>query len=89
MTSSPLYDIIEQTINKETVYDHELFKSLKSNPTYGVIQECNKLGNNSEATQSGYNDAIQPNPSCSANSKSSRVIYEDLDGYVKTDFNNL
>ena len=76
MTSNPPYDIIKQTIKEEIVYDYELFKSLKTNPSYEVIQKSNRLDNNSDnaATRSGCNDAIQPNPSCSANSKSFRVI---------------
>ena len=87
MTSNPPYDIIKQTIKEEIVYDYELFKSLKTNPSYEVIQKSNRLDNNSDnvATQSGCNDATQPNPSCSANSKSSRVIHEDQDGYVEID----
>ena len=90
MTSNPSYDIIKHTIKDEIVYDHELFKSSKANPSYGVIQEYNRLGNNSDnaATRSGCNDAIQPNPSYNANSQSSREIYEDQDGYVKTDLND-
>ena len=89
MTSNPSYDIIKQTIKDEIVYDHELFKSSNANPSYGVIQEYNRSSNNSDnAAQLRCNDAIQPNPSYSANSQSSRGVYEDQDGYVKTDLND-
>ena len=90
MTSSPSYNIIKHTIKEEIVYDHELFKTLTSNPLYAVVQERNRLDNNSDnaATQSGCNDAIQPIPFYGANSKSSREIYEDRDGYVKTYLND-
>ena len=70
------------------MYDYELFKSLETNPSYEMIHEYNRLCHNSDnAVQSGCNDATQPNPSCSGNLTSCRVIYEDLDGYVKTDLN--
>ena len=84
MTTNPSFDIIK---HKEIVYDHELFKSLKANPSYGVIQQYNRLGNNGDnaATRSGCNDAIQP---YSVSSKLSREIYEDQDGYVITDSND-
>ena len=52
MTSNPSYDI-----TKEIVYDHELFKSSKTNPSYGIIQEYNRLVYNSDnAVQSPCND---------------------------------
>ena len=86
MIPNPSYDIIKQTIKEEIVYDHELFNYLKTNPSYAVIQQYNKLDNNSDnAAQSGCNDAIQLNTSYSANS---REIYEDQDGYVITDLND-
>ena len=86
ITSNPSYDIIKQTIKEEIVYDSELFTSSETNPSYEMIQEYNRLGNNSDnAVQSGCNDATQPNSSCSGTSKSSREMYEDQDGYVKTD----
>ena len=90
MTSNPSYDIIKQTIKEEIVYDSELFKSSETNPSYGMIQEYNRLCHNSDnAVQSGCNDATQPNPSSSADSQSSTVIYEGLDGYIKTDLNDI
>ena len=87
MTSNPYYDTIKQNIKEEIVYDYELFKSLETNPSYEMIHEYNRLCHNSDnAVQSGCNDTTQPNPSCSGNLTSCRVIYEDLHGYVKTDF---
>ena len=86
MTSNPSYDIIKRTIKEEIVYDCELFKSSETNPSYEMIHEHNRLCHNSDnAVQSGCNDATLPNPSCSGNLKSSREMYEDQDGYVKTD----
>ena len=86
MTSNPSYDIIKQTTKEEIVYDCELFKSLETNPSYEMIHEYNRLCHNSDnAVQSRCNDATQPNPFCSGTSKSSKAMYEDLDGYVKTD----
>ena len=85
MTSDSSYDIINQI-----VYDFELFTSSDTNPSYGVIQEYNRLvHNNDNAVQSQYNDATQPNPSYSGNSPSSVVLYEGLDGYIKTDLNGV
>ena len=90
MTSNPSYDIIKQTIKEEIVYDRELFKSSETNPSYGMIQEYNRLCHNSDnAVQSRCNDATQPNSSCSGTSKSSREMYEDQDGYVKTDLTDV
>ena len=40
MTSNPPYDIIKQTIKEEIMYDYELVKSLKTNPSYEVIQKA-------------------------------------------------
>ena len=72
------------------MYDYELFKSSDTNPSYGVIQEYNKLVHNSDnAVQSQYNEATQPNPSYSGNSQSSVVLYEGQDGYIKTDLNGV
>ena len=86
ITSNPSYNIIKQTIKKEIIYDCELFKSSETNPSYEMIHEYNRLCHNSDnAVQAWCNDTTQPNPSCSGTSKSSKAMYEDLDGYVKTD----
>ena len=80
MTSNSSYDI-----TKEIVYDHELFKSSNTNPSYG---EYNRLVYNSDnAVQSWCTGATLPNPFYSDNSQSSTVIYEDPDDYIKTDLN--
>ena len=85
MTSDSSYDTINQI-----VYDYELFKSSETNPSYGMIQEYDRLVHNSDnAVQSQCNDATQPNPSYSGNSQSSVVLYEGMDGYIKTDLTGV
>ena len=80
MTSDSCYDTINQI-----VYDYELFKSSETNPSYGMIQEYDRLVHNSDnAAQSGCNDATQSTPSYSGNLQSSVVLYECMDGYIKT-----
>ena len=85
VTSDSSYDTI-----KHIVYDYELFKYSETNPSYGMIQEYNRLVHNSDnAVQSQSNDATQPNLSYSGNSQSSVVLYEGLDGYIKTDLTGV
>ena len=86
MTSDPSYDFIKQNIKEDIVYHHKLSET---NPSYKIIQEYDRLCHNSDsAVQSVCNDATQLNPSSSVDSQSSTVIYEGLDGYIKTDLND-
>ena len=96
MASNPAYDVTKQSIKEEFYCDYEYsFQDytqdtikLDTNPSYGVVPEYNRLGNNSDnAVQSQCSDANQPYPSYRGNSKSSREIYDNQDGCINTDLN--
>ena len=93
MNTNPSYSITEQNRKQEDQYDYVLHNkiSLKddvqdtikmdTNPSYGRVQGCNAY----DVTEPEYDATIQPNPSYSSISKTTKMSEdEDQDGYVET-----